>query len=307
MSSRTGRTSAVAVWLALLAPIAAIAQQSGGSGVEAEKKTETVRSKDGTSIAFERSGSGPVVVLVNGALSTRAAHRKVAALLAPHFNVISYDRRGRGESGDTKPYAVAREVEDIEALIDHSGGTAYIFGSSSGAALALEATTKLRSKVAMQALFEPPFIVDDSRPPVPKEFVSRVTEMIEAGRRGDAVEYFMAEGVRVPAEGIAQMRASPMWAQMEKLAHTLPYDGAVMGDLMQGKPLPRSRWDSVGVPTLVIDGERSDAYLKTGAQALAGAIRKAERRTLPGHDHSVVYTAPEAIAPVLIEFFAAGK
>src|SRR6185369_14958996 len=135
---------------------------------------KTVTSKDGTRIAFDQIGNGPVVVLVDSALASRAICAKLAILLAKDFTVINYDRRGRGDSTDTQPYAVQREVEDIEALIDGAGGSAFIFGSSSGAVLALEAANKLSAKVKKQVLYEPPFIVDDSRVPMPEGFLEQV-------------------------------------------------------------------------------------------------------------------------------------
>jgi pimeloyl-ACP methyl ester carboxylesterase len=143
-----------------------------------------VRSKDGTTIAFDQSGQGPAIILVAAALSNRLVTTQLAALLAPHFTVINYDRRGRGDSGDTQPYAVEREIEDIEALIDEAGGSAFVFGHSSGAVLALEATGKLPTRIKKQALYEPPFIVDDSRPPVPEDFATHVAELVSAGAAG---------------------------------------------------------------------------------------------------------------------------
>src|SRR6266487_2672638 len=161
-----------------------------------------VRSSDGTSIAFDRSGQGPALILVAGATATRAAEAAISAHLAPHFTVFAYDRRGRGDSGDTPPYAVEREVEDIETLITEAGGSAFVFGHSSGAVLALEAASNLPSKVKKLALYEPPFIVDDSRPPLQVDYVARLTELVAAGRRGDAVEFFMTKAVAVPIEFI---------------------------------------------------------------------------------------------------------
>jgi pimeloyl-ACP methyl ester carboxylesterase len=270
---------------------------------QGEKSVKKATSKDGTAIAFDQRGSGPVLVLVSGALSARSSGDRLATLLAPHFTVVNYDRRGRGDSGDTRPYAVEREIEDIAAVIDAVGGSAFVFGSSSGAALALEATVKLPARIRKQALFEPPFIVDDSRPPVPADFVARVTELVAADRRSEAVEYFMRDAVGIPPEFLAGMKKSPMWAGMEKLAHTLPYDGAVMGDTQAGKPLPEKRWASVTAPTLVMDGERSDAFLRNAAKALAKIIPNAKHRTLEGQDHSVAFMAPQALVPVLVEFF----
>ncbi len=259
-----------------------------------------VHSKDGITIAFDRSGEGPAIILVGGALSDRSAGTQLAAHLAPHFTVYTYDRRGRGESGDTPPYAVAREVEDIDALINEAGGSAFVFGHSSGAVLALEAASNLPSKVKKLALYEPPFIVDDSRPPLQVDYVARLTELVAAGRRGDAVEFFMTKAVAVPIEFIAQMRGDPMWQAMEGLAHTLAYDGAIMGDTIAGKPLPTERWASATLPTLVMDGGKSPAWLHHAAQATAGVLPNAKYRTLEGQEHGV---APEVLTPVLVEFF----
>jgi pimeloyl-ACP methyl ester carboxylesterase len=175
---------------------------------------DRVISKDGTTIAFDPSGKGPSVVLVGGALSDRSAAGPLAALLAPHFTVFSYDRRGRGDSGDTPPYKVEREVEDIEALIEKAGGSAFVFGVSSGAALALQAATHLKS-IKRLALYEPPFIVNDTRPPVPADFVIQIEKLLAAGCRGDVVELFMTQGVGVPAEFIAAMRQDPSWSKLE--------------------------------------------------------------------------------------------
>lgn len=262
-----------------------------------------VVSKDGTTIAFDQSGKGPVLILVGGALGVRShpMFTQLAALLAPHFTVFNYDRRGRGDSGDTVPYAVEREVEDIEALINEAGGSAFVYGISSGAVLALEAASKLPTKIKKLALYEPPFILDDSRPPLPKDYVKQLNELIGAGRRGDAVEFFMTVAVGVPAEFLAQMRNDPMWAGMEDAAHTLAYDGTIMGDTVSGNPLPPKRWASATVPTLVMDGGKSPAWLRHAAQATAAILPNAKYRTLEGEEHGV---APEALAPVLEEFFA---
>ncbi len=266
---------------------------------------EHVRSRDGTRIAFERSGKGPVVILVSGALSARADGARLAEALSSDLSVVRYDRRGRGDSTDTKPYAVEREVEDLEALVDRVGGSASLFGSSSGAALAIEAARRLPAKVSRLALFEPPFVVDDARPPIPEDLAAKVARLVADGKRSEAVQLFMTEAVRVPAEFLPRMRQSPMWPPMVALAHTLEYDFLVMGDTQRGKPLPRDRWTSVRAPTLVIDGERSDAYLRSAVAALVDVVPNARRKTLPGQDHSAVFMAPESLEPMLVEFFTA--
>ncbi len=260
----------------------------------------TVTSNDGTTIAFDQSGAGPAVILVGGALSDRAAAAPVAALLAPHFTVINFDRRGRGDSGDTQPYAVEREIEDITALIAAVGGSACVFAKSSGAALALEAANR-SLPITKLALYEPPFIVDDARKPIPADYVPRLGELASSGQRGDAVEYFMANAVEVPAEMIAQMRQSPMWPGMEALAHTLAYDGAIMGDNMSGKPFPPGKWAAVTIPTLVMDGGDSPVWMRHAAQAVADILPNARCLTLEGQTHAI---DPNLLAPVLTQFFA---
>jgi pimeloyl-ACP methyl ester carboxylesterase len=259
-----------------------------------------VISKDGTPIAFDQSGQGPAIILVAGATATRLAEASLAAALAPHFTVFAYDRRGRGESGDTAPYAVEREVEDIEALINEAGGSASVFGHSSGAVLALEAARLLPGKIEKLAIYEPPFIIDDSRPPVPQNYVAHLNELIAAGRQGEAVEYFMTDAMLVPAEMVAQMRQSPMWPQIEAVAHTIPYDGTIMGDTMSGNPSTLRKWASVAVPTLVMVGGASPAFFHNGTQTLADILPNARYRTLAGQDHG---PADDVLAPALKEFF----
>jgi pimeloyl-ACP methyl ester carboxylesterase len=238
----------------------------------------------------------------------------MAGLLSKHFTVIDYDRRGRGDSGDTPPYAVQREIEDIEALIDAVGGSAFLFGNSSGAILALEAARALPNKVKKLALYEPPFIIDDSRPPLPADYVEQLNAAIAAGHPGDAVEIFMTKAILIPPEFVAMMRNAPMsetfgdsagakppeWAAMEKVAHTLAYDGMIVRDYLVGKPLPPKRWASFSAPTLVVVGANSEPFFHDGAQALVSDMPNAQRRSLEGQDHAV---APAALAPVLIEFF----
>jgi pimeloyl-ACP methyl ester carboxylesterase len=267
---------------------------------EAQLEHDTVTSKDGTRIAFDRSGEGPALILVGGALSERSAWAPVAKLLAPRFSVISYDRRGRGDSEDTAPYAVEREVEDLEALMDEVGGVAFVHGQSSGAVLALEATAKLSGKVQKLSLYEPPFIIDDSRPPPPAGFAARIDELLAADRRGEAVEYWMSDVVGAPAEAVTEMRSAPSWPALEAVAHTLPYDIAVLGENMSGNPLPMDKWGSVTAPVLVMDGGASPDWIRNSARTLAEALPNAQHGTLEGQQHNA---APDILAPALTQFF----
>jgi pimeloyl-ACP methyl ester carboxylesterase len=260
---------------------------------------ERVRSKDGTVIAFDRTGKGPALIVVGGAVADRSAVPPQAAVLAPDFTVIAYDRRGRGDSGDTPPYAVEREIEDIDALIRAAGGTAFVVGHSSGAVLALEAAAA-ELDIHRLAVYEPPFIVDDSRSPLAEDYAARLKNLTSTGRLSQAVEYFLTEAVQVPAEIVEQIHSSPMWPAMEKAAPTILYDFQVMGGSMAGKPLPARRWASIKQPTLVIDGGASPPWIRRGAQALAAILPNAWYRTLEGQQHGA---DPAVLAPLLVQFF----
>jgi pimeloyl-ACP methyl ester carboxylesterase len=257
-----------------------------------------VISKDGTPIAFDKWGEGPAVLLVNGALGYRAffGGRPLAAELSKEFTVYDYDRRGRGESTDTQPYAVEREIEDIEALIDEAGGSVYLYGISSGAVLALKAAAKLgAAKVTKLALYEPPFNSDDDKAKQDfAQYTQQMAQLLEANKRGDAVAFFLAD--MLPAEAIEGMRQSPEWPIMEAVAPTLAYDNAVMGD---GSP-PVDDAKATTMPALILDGSESPAFMHQAAEALAKTMPQAQRKTLARQTHAV---APEALAPVLAEFF----
>ena len=282
--------------------ISTAARGSRASAQETQLKQNKVTSKDGTRIALDRSGHGPALILVGGALSDRSGWAPLAKLLTPRLTVFSFDRRGRGDSEDTSPYSVEREIEDLEAVIDEAGGAAFVHGQSSGAVLALEAAAKLPAKVRKLSLYEPPFIIDDSRPPPPENFVSHIKELITANRRGDAIEFWMTDVVGAPAEAVAQMRSAPTWPALKAVAHTLPYDIAILGDNMAGNPLPSQRWTSVAAPTLVMDGGASPAWIRNSAQALEDILPNARHRTLEGQTHNA---APEVLAPEIERFFIA--
>ena len=259
-----------------------------------------VRSADGTTIAYDQMGNGPAVILVDGALGYRAFGfmAQLASELSPHFTVIFYDRRGRGESTDTQPFAVEREIEDIEALIDEVGGVAYLYGISSGAALALEATIKIVHKVKKLALYEAPYDSDDARKLAFRTYRRQLEEALAAGRPGDALGLFMLF-VGMPPEHLEGARRQPMWPMWEAVAHTLPYDAAAMGD---DGSVPTEKAARVTVPTLVMDGSASFPFMHTTAIALAKALLNGEHRTLEGQTHEV---EARVLAPVLVEFFAA--
>jgi len=262
----------------------------------------TVTSKDGTVIAYSQVGQGPALILVDGALCYRESgpSKALAAMLSQHFTVVTYDRRGRGESGDTLPYAVEREVEDLEALIEAVGGTAFVAGQSSGSALAIEAANRLPG-ITKLALYEAPFVVDDTGKPVTQAFLARLKELVAENQRTAAVKLFMKQ-VGVPGFMLAIMPLMPMWSKLKAVAHTLPYDISTLTDYGAGKPLPGTLGASITASTLVMDGGKSPTGMRHAMQALAQTLPNASYRTLAGQTHMV---KAEALAPVLVEFFSA--
>jgi pimeloyl-ACP methyl ester carboxylesterase len=252
-----------------------------------------VTSKDGTPIAYDRQGSGPAVILVTGGLDDGAENAPLAAELAEHFSAYNYNRRGRGDSGDTQPYAVEREIEDIEALIAEAGGSAHLYGVSSGGALVLEAAAAGLA-VDSVAVYEVPFMVDEEASRRWREYVERLEETLAEGRRGDAIALFMRLA-GASDDGIARAKASSLWPGLEALAHTLAYDAACLGD---GHP-PTARYTSVTQPSLVATGGGDD-FFEQAADTIAASLPSAERLTLEGQGHVV---DPRALAPVLARFF----
>jgi pimeloyl-ACP methyl ester carboxylesterase len=264
--------------------------------------TQLVTSADGTRIAYETIGSGPALVLVDGALCQRTMgpSRGLARALADRFTVYVYDRRGRGESGaGSMPYDVAREVEDLSAVIEAAGGHAHVAGVSSGAVLALEAA-RHGLPVDRLAVYEAPFIVDGTRPANDPRLPELVQAMVDDGRRGDAVRTFMRT-VGVPAPFVLLMRLMPSWRQLTGVAHTLPNDLSIVVGHQQGRPVPAAYYDAVAAETQVLAGGKSPEYMRNGQAAIAEAVATARLVTLPGQTHLV---KPQAVAPVLADFLA---
>ncbi|MET0782445.1 MAG: alpha/beta hydrolase [Microbacterium sp.] len=265
-----------------------------------------VRSADGTRIALHRAGSGPAIILIDPALSTHTGSNKLSAALATRFAVISYDRRGRGASGDEQPDAAdpAREVEDIAALIDAAGGKAVLFGSSSGAALALEAAARLGDRVTGVVAYEPPFICDDSRPPLPADLAARIAASVAAGDRSGAAKAFFVEAIGMPPIAVGVMRVLPMWRDAKALTHTLRYDFAVLDGTQRGEPLPLGRWSGLTAPTLVLVGSKSPAFFHNTGRALAGGLPTVDYESVEGAHHGSPQMGPGSIAERIIARFA---
>jgi pimeloyl-ACP methyl ester carboxylesterase len=262
----------------------------------------SVTSADGTRIAYDVVGEGPPLVLTAGATQYRAIDEttpKLQALLAGSgFTVINYDRRGRGESRDTLPYAPEREFEDLEALVAAVGGEAAVFGMSSGAILAVEAAA---SGVAMSSLvmYEPPCLLDHDGPEPIDDYIETLDGFVAAGKPGDAMAYFLEVVAEMPTEAIEQFRASPAWAAFEAVGHTIAYDARVMDPFAKGEPIPPGRWDTATQPTLVIAGGDSPAWMQSAAAKVAAALPSGRVRTLPGQTHEF---DPAVLAPAMLEF-----
>jgi pimeloyl-ACP methyl ester carboxylesterase len=259
---------------------------------------EKVKSKDGTTIAFDQLGQGPPLVLVAGASCDRSIDAPLAAALAAHFTVLNYDRRGRGDSDDTLPFAVEREVEDIDVMLAAAGGSATVVGLSSGAALAAEAAVD-GLPIDTLVLWEPPFSVDPDGVRRAKEYATELDELLAADRRGDALAHFMRH-VGLPDDMIAGMRQSPYWKLGECIAPTLAYDAAVLGDTT----VPIERYGRIEAATLVLAGSESPAFMRTAAAQVAEAIPGARHDVLDGQDHNV---AGDVLAPAVEEFRDRGR
>lgn len=262
----------------------------------------TVISHDGTRIVYDRLGTGTPLVLVDGATGHRAftGFGELAQLLSSDFSVVWYDRRGRGESTDTAPYTPQREIEDLEAIINDLGGRAFVYGISSGAVLALEAVRRLEGKVTKLVVYEPPFVIDASRPPVSEDYVAHLQDLLAQGRRGDALIYFMTEAVGLPAEYAEPMRQSPEWQVLLSIAHTLPYDGTIVADTMRGNPKSLMKFEDINVSTLVLAGGESAEWMQNAAKTISGIIPDARFEMLPHQTHMV---SSAVLAPVLRSFF----
>jgi pimeloyl-ACP methyl ester carboxylesterase len=262
---------------------------------------DKVTSRDGTPIAFDRLGEGPPVILVCGAMCGRALMRPTAEELAKHFTVFNYDRRGRGDSGDTEPYAVEREIEDISALIVEAGGTASVYGHSSGAGLVLHAAAH-GLPIAKIVLHDPPYAPDGDEEArrISREYGENLKAVLSEDRRGDAVELFMTM-VGMPQEMVEGMRYSPTWVELEAIAPTLAYDSEVMGDIGRDGTIPVDQAGRVTVPALVLTGGADYPWMTEVGRRLADAMPDGRHRVLEGQEHAV---PPEVLVPVLAEFLA---
>jgi pimeloyl-ACP methyl ester carboxylesterase len=271
-----------------------------------EQPMQTVTSKDGSTIAYDRSGDGPVVILVGGALSYRrfSKMQEISAALAEHCTVINYDRRGRGDSSANGPYALEREIEDLAAIIDAEGGRASLWGWSSGGALALRAAAA-GIGVERVSVYEVPFMVQPGLSHPTRDYAERLDELVAVDDRNGAVKHFLCNAVGIPAPFVALMRLMPMWKGLAATAHTLPHDWEALGaHTMYGAPLDPDEWAAVTMPALVVYGSKSPAPLREGSKALGAVLPHAQLHELKGANHNV---KPGVVVPLLAEFFAADE
>jgi pimeloyl-ACP methyl ester carboxylesterase len=263
---------------------------------------ETVASADSTTIAFDRLGEGETMILVPGAMVNRARSREICERFAENFEVLNYDRRGRGDSGDADTYAVEREIEDLAALIEAAGGSALVYAHSSGAALGLQAAAAglpMTRLVAHEAPYRP---ANEAERAASREYAETLATLLGEGRRGDAVELFMSM-TGMPAEMIVHARRDPSWAGMEDLAPTLAYDSEVMGSISHGTALPEGLLDQIAIPVLALYGSLTGERMKDNATQIAAGVEQGTVLCLEGQHHMVV---PDVIVPVVTEYFRAG-
>lgn len=253
-----------------------------------------VVSRDGTKIAYDKLGSGPAVILVLGALNKRGSGKKLARALSDQFTVISYDRRGRGHSGDTKPYAVEKEIDDLEALIDELGGSARLYGHSSGGVLALLAAQKLGKKVPGLALYEIPYNRDPVAQEASEDYRKNVRQLLAEDRRGETVALFV-KSVGVTDKQVQAMQRLPLWNSLTAMATTLEYDTV---EIMERYPTIDPQ--TIDAPTLVMYGTASPAFMAETAEELSKAMPNATLRSLEGQTHDV---KPDVLAPALVTVF----
>ncbi|WP_248964569.1 alpha/beta fold hydrolase [Sphaerisporangium perillae] len=257
-----------------------------------------VTSQDGTRIAYDSIGSGPAVIVIGGGPVDRTAESPLAALLAEHFTIYSYDRRGRGETVDTAAYSVDREFDDLQALITEAGGSAMVYGTSGGAMIAIQAAAR-GLPITKLALWEVPYILPGTREPVPADYRDQQYALRAQGRFGDMMELFMLKAALMPAGFVEGMKAAPFWEAMAAGASCLAYDADVAADF----GLPSEALKTITIPTLVIDGATTP-WITAAAEAIADALPDAHRTTLHGQPHNV---DAAAIAPAVTEFFGANR
>jgi pimeloyl-ACP methyl ester carboxylesterase len=258
-----------------------------------ELPMQFVTSADGTNIAYAEQGSGPPLIFVAGAFNDHTAGASLAKVLARNFTVITYDRRGRGQSSDAPDYTMQKEIEDIAALLTVIGEPPALLGFSSGAVLIMEGARQSLG-FGKLILVEPPYLLDDSRPRPSKTSVLELKALVDAGERGAAVERFQAEYVGIPPEIIEQLRQAPFRPNLETIAHTTVYDATIVGDLSLDPELP----EAIAQPVLIIAGTDSAPFLVETCKALADMVPNGRYAGIDDMNHDLT----PALAPAIVKF-----
>jgi pimeloyl-ACP methyl ester carboxylesterase len=286
--------------LLLLGVRFALARMMSTGGAPTDALQKAVSSKDGTVIAYEQTGAGPVIILVSAALVDRDGARLLAKELASSFTVVNYDRRGRGKSTNTDPYAPEREIEDLEALVRSVNQPVFLFGSSSGSVLALDAASRFGSSVVKTFLYEPPFLTDSSHPPIPDTLAREIAGSVAANQRDEAARLFFEKAMGIPPVGVTFMRLlMPAWKDMTAIVHTAHYDLMILAGTQTGGPLPANRWSQSISPVLIAVGAKSEPFFHEGAKALQLLLPATQYLSVPGLDHGAVLMAPKELASAI--------
>lgn len=265
-------------------------------------QTNIATGADGIRIGYDSKGRGPTVVLVGAALSDRSDHRRLQGRLGARLRAVNYDRRGRGASDADNGGGVVGEIGDLAAVIEATGGPVTLFGSSSGAVLAMRAAARLGPMVNGVVAYEPPMILDDSRPPAPADARERIGELLASGCPAASVRYFYQEVMRIPRVGVLAMRLMPGWSRSVGMAGSLLNDLAVMEGLQTGGPFDPGTWAEVKVPTLVLTGSKSEDFFHRTATALAADLPDAQARVMPGLHHGSAAMGSAALAEAIVTF-----
>jgi len=257
---------------------------------------KTATSKDGTILAYDVYGTGKPLIYITGASCFRNFKPIVddAKLFANEFRVYNYDRRGRGDSGDTPPYAMEREIEDIEAIIDAAGGKAFLFGHSSGGVLALEAASKLGTKVEKIVIYDPPYVHTEIEKAKYQTLADTVSSLLAKGENKRAMKVFLS-GIGMPKLFVWLLPIFPGWKTMHSLAPTLTYDIELTKDFP-----PLDRFKHIETPVIVLVGEKSPESMHAIGSQIAAAIPHAVFEKIVGQDHMV---SAKVLLPKLTKFF----
>lgn len=261
-----------------------------------KQDTKYVISKDGTKIAYDVTGSGPVMIYITGATCFRNFFPILddVKILSKNLTVYNYDRRGRGDSSDTMPYSIEKEIEDLEALIQVVGSKVFLYGHSSGAILALNAALKLRKTIEKIVVYDPPYVHTEKEKFNYQDLAKNVLIKLSEGKNKHAMRKFLV-GIGMPKFFVWLLPLFPGWKTMHTLAPTLAYDIELSKDYP-----PIELFRKIHIPTLVLVGSKSPERIRTSGTQIAAAISNSDFKEMQGQDHMV---SAKALLPILVQFF----